>query len=302
MGCYHPTPAYQKGPGLPVEFWPRAHLPNLGIPCGSCIGCLSTRAMQWAQRCSHEATYYDHNIFLTLTYDDEQLPINEHLDPRALALFIKRLRKTRSTPRSSITTNRQYPCRYFACGEYGESNGRPHYHLLLFNCELADKYRVGQDLYSSDTLSTLWPHGLSKYGPATPGAANYIAHYTLNKRRTRRTHWFSDTDGYADHNGEWIPRPQPFLRISNRPALGTRWLHDYQTDLRHGYLLENNHKHTIPRTYKRKLEDTNPQLYAELQANIDRDRALHKQTTEYQLRAGEIIHRCLKRLTASRSL
>lgn len=289
MTCYWPTPAYQKGPGLDVEFWPRAHLPNLGIPCGTCIGCRSSYALQWAQRCSHEASFYDNNIFLTLTYDQENLP-DDGLKPRHLQLFIKRLRKCATAKGTAVTTSANHRIRYFACGEYGQDYGRPHYHLLLFNCELTDKYRVGKDLYSSDTLSTLWPHGLSKYGTATPGAANYIALYSLHKQ------------GQGNHDADGVYRHPPFLRMSNRPAIGSTWLNAFATDLRHGYLLENNHKHTIPRAYRRKLEEDNPLLAQEIQLATDQRRRLHKQTTEYQLRAGELIHKRLKQLTETRTL
>lgn len=301
MACYHPTPAYQKGPGLPVEFWPTAHLQNLMIPCGKCIGCRSARATAWAHRCAHEASQYDNNIFLTLTYDDDNIPRSGHLDPRHLQLFTKRLRQDATRHESQYQRDPTHPIRYFACGEYGEWNGRPHYHALLFNCDFRDKYTVGKELYEAPTLSTLWTYGIANFGTARPGAANYIAQYSL-KKQYHKPQWFNETDGYVDEDGVWYPRTRPFLRMSNRPAIGTGWLDTYQTDLRHGYLLENQYKHTIPRTYKLKLKETNPTLYDEIQRNIDRDRALHKTTTEYQLRAGEIIHRRLKQLTEARNL
>ncbi len=72
---------------------------------------------------------------MTLTYDDEHLPINDYVDSdgvihgkptlrkRDVQLFLKRLRK-----------NYKYDnhIKYFCCGEYGGKTFRPHYHLIIF--------------------------------------------------------------------------------------------------------------------------------------------------------------------------
>ena len=66
-------------------------------------------------RCMHEAQMHECNCFVTLTYE---------VAPRSLQYedfqkFLKRLRK-----------NSGKAVRYFACGEYGEEGGRPHFHAL----------------------------------------------------------------------------------------------------------------------------------------------------------------------------
>lgn len=73
-----------------------------------------------------EAMQYQDNAFVTLTYDNESVPLLENgsptLVPRHLQLFLKRLRHHMPTK-----------LRFFAVGEYGNETWRPHYHLGLFN-------------------------------------------------------------------------------------------------------------------------------------------------------------------------
>lgn len=47
---------------------------SLEVPCGRCMGCKADHAHEWAIRIYQEASLYDRNSFLTLTYDDDHLP------------------------------------------------------------------------------------------------------------------------------------------------------------------------------------------------------------------------------------
>ena len=44
------------------------------VPCGKCMACRVKRTMEWSVRILDEASYYKANTFLTLTYNDENLP------------------------------------------------------------------------------------------------------------------------------------------------------------------------------------------------------------------------------------
>lgn len=302
MTCYHPIPARQGAAGEKVDLWPQLGTENLMIPCGTCLGCKSTHANAWAHRCEHEASMYTDNIFLTLTYDDDNLPDGGHLCPRHLQLFIKRLRQTAARAKPTIKHDPTHPIRYFACGEYGDQFGRPHYHSIIFGLTFTDAYKVGARhghiLYASPTLSALWPHGDSKFGTATTAAANYIAQYTLKKQRRRR-YDYENEEGYADINGEWHPKPDPFSRMSTHPAIGTEWLKKFQTDLSQGYLHNNGRKFKIPRAYLKKLRDINPFLLEEIQHRA----WLHnKNRTPQNLAAAEAIHKRYKQLTETHTL
>lgn len=95
---------------------------ELLLPCGQCVGCKLEYSRQWAMRCVHEASLYSENCFVTLTYNEANLPRDGMLCLRDFQLFMKRLRKFSGRG-----------VRFFACGEYGSDKGRPHYHACIFN-------------------------------------------------------------------------------------------------------------------------------------------------------------------------
>ena len=95
---------------------------TLELPCGQCIGCRLERSRQWAMRCLHEASLYDSNSFITLTYDDSNLPYGGSLNYEDFQKFMKRLRKRINSK-----------VRFYMGGEYGsEGTMRPHFHACLF--------------------------------------------------------------------------------------------------------------------------------------------------------------------------
>lgn len=224
MACYSPLHAY-KGKSkdaskMSIVFrrpdsWKGE---KLDLPCGQCVGCRLERSRQWAVRCMHEASLYDDNSFLTLTYSSENLPSNGSLPKYKggdLQLFFKRLRK-------SIAPKR---VRYYACGEYGENLGRPHYHALLFGHEFEDKkiFSAGKNpLYTSDSLSKLWPFGFAVSGAVTFESAAYVARYVMKK---------ISGSGAAEHYAGRVPE---FTVMSRRPGIGARWYEKFKTDV-HDY-------------------------------------------------------------------
>lgn len=311
MACYRPIPAYQAGPGTQPVLWPALGTANMHLPCGQCLGCKTAKANEWAHRCEHEAKQYQHNSFITLTYDDAHLPQWGFLDAKELQRFIKRLRKSHSS-RSSGIQSTEGTLRYFACGEYGTQTGRPHYHLLTFNLSFSDGKRIridkrGEPVYTSETLGKLWPHGLTEYGAATPAAANYIAQYSLKKQPAR--HAQRAIDGYEyvtgldTDTGELVPKPAPFLRMSLKPAIGAKWLDAHSSDLRQGYLVNNGRRFTIPRTYRKRLELQNPHMAEEIaMSTIQHRRKLNpdEHNNDDRRHAAEVIHLRRKQLTEHR--
>lgn len=282
MGCYHPIPAYQSGPGAVPVLHPPIGFESLTLPCGSCLGCRTTRALHWARRCVHEAGEWDDNCFVTLTYADEFLPSGGQLVPSDLQLFMKRLRK-------SVAPRR---VRFFGCGEYGERNARPHYHVLLFNCDFPDKFLVGKDLFESPSLAALWPQGRSVVGSLSAASANYVAQYSLKKLSTVAC----DADGVVRH--------PVFLRMSLKPGIGSGWLSRFRADLQHGYLVADGHRQSIPRAYKARLSILDPQLLELLdyRAFLFRSSFHTDKCSPDRLAAAEVIHERSRALSLSRSL
>lgn len=130
-----PNPYYNNIPAGAnyKRFCPSAEY--IDVPCGHCAECQQRKTSSMIQRCIIEAlTSHVYNI--TLTYNDEHLPIAEYTDPDGRTIrapyfdvthlqnLFKRFRKF------TIPGNRQF--RYFAVSEYGGKHHRPHAHLLLF--------------------------------------------------------------------------------------------------------------------------------------------------------------------------
>ena len=85
------------------------------VPCGKCAACLTNKRKEWTFRLNQELHVSSSSFFITLTYDDEHIPVTEEGLPtfskRDIQLFIKRLRKN---------TNRKIS--YYIVSEYGEKD------------------------------------------------------------------------------------------------------------------------------------------------------------------------------------
>lgn len=136
------------------------------VACGQCMPCRISRATEWAVRCLHERSGWLRSCFVTLTYNEEDVPRDFSLDKEEFTKFWKRLRKAAKRP-----------LRYYACGEYGERNGRPHYHALIF----------GVAPYERELVEKAWGHGhccgihrsnfQCTLGSITMQSARYVADY-----------------------------------------------------------------------------------------------------------------------------
>lgn len=183
------------------------------------------RARQWGMRCLHEAKLWPHSVYVTLTYNDECMPPFGSLSVRDVQLFMKRLRKAKEPGR----------VRFFLGGEYGDENKRPHYHALLFNCQLnrlrsIGSNKRGEPLYTSDELAELWsvdgkPMGYHTLGAVTFDSAVYCAKYALKKVNGPR----KDAGHYDvyDEYGEVHERTPEFAVMSRRPGIGAGYIEKY---------------------------------------------------------------------------
>lgn len=103
------------------------------VPCGKCDICKKSRLNSWIFRLKKELEISSTPLFLTLTYNDENIKYGYKGSPtlykRDLQLFYKRLRFNLS--KLGISK----PIKYYSVGEYGKKFGRPHYHAILLNCD-----------------------------------------------------------------------------------------------------------------------------------------------------------------------
>jgi len=226
---------------------------EIEIPCGQCIGCRLERSRQWAIRCVHEASLYEDNCFITLTFSPEYLQKRENpwsLDKKDFQKFMKRLRKEYG---SGI--------RYFHCGEYGDTYLRPHYHACLFNFDFHDKqlWKISNDcrLYISDSLARLWPYGFSTIGDVTFDSAAYVARYIMKKiTGDEAEEHYTRMDG---DTGEFIEVLPEYTTMSLKPGIGTGWFEKYRTDVYpDDFVVINGKKMQPPKYYDRLLEKQLP--------------------------------------------
>lgn len=139
------------------------------IPCQKCWACQLKYSSEWATRITLEAQKYEHNWFITLTYDDKNAPIAEKsswieykdnpedpsrekipteevryndgtwgytLNPTDMDTFLNSLRKHFRDKGKKLYGKPHEGIKYFYCGEYGSTTSRPHYHIILLNCPL----------------------------------------------------------------------------------------------------------------------------------------------------------------------
>lgn len=236
MACYCPISAYQPISGGPLEFTERPDTRPLTIPCGQCIGCRLERSRQWAIRCLHEASLYESNAFVTLTYDDEHLPADKSLRKSDFQRFIRLLRqhfrRTRQRRRSNDSDELRSGIRFYMCGEYGDLTFRPHYHACLFNVHFSDRVlfkRLGNGscLYTSKILSKCWPHGYACFGDVTFESAAYVARYCIKKVLGANA---DEHYKRVDENGEFYWLLPEYTNMSLKPGIGAGWFERFHQD------------------------------------------------------------------------
>ena len=298
MTCFFPIDAWRApGKRQPV-FQSAGALKNSHhlLPCGQCNSCRLRKARDWASRCENELVMHEKACFITLTYNDENLPLNGSLEPRDMDLFWKNLRWHISTEKMYCMTKQevklhgrpQPAIRYFYAGEYGERTFRPHYHAILFGYDLPDKQFItderGYPEYSSEFLDEVWSKGNCRIGSATFDSACYVARYIMKKQLGK------DAEAYYKEKG-WIP---PYSRQSRRPGLGKAFFDKYKDDMYNYdmYIGSKKMKVKPPKYYDKLLEQEDPERFAKIKKK--RIQAVAKQ--EATMDALATLHHRYRRL------
>lgn len=269
MACFSPLVAFQRHDGDPLYGFRKysendainfddikAHaefykVKTYLLPCGGCLGCRLDYALNWSTRCMLEAKKYEFNYFLTLTYSDENLVYgvkgNATLVPDHFTKFMKRLRKHYGDG-----------IRFFACGEYGDSTMRPHFHLILFNMpELKDlkfyKFNVQKDIvYTSPALEKLWGYGFVTLGAVTAQSCNYVARYVMKKQKGLTSAFYDELGIHSE-----------FSRMSRRPGIAKEYFEKSMNDVFNNgcIILPDGKSVGIPRYAKKMLKEEDPEYF-----------------------------------------
>ncbi|AXL15553.1 replication initiator protein [Microviridae sp.] len=294
------------------------------IPCRQCLGCRMDYAKQWAIRCMHEASLHENNVFLTLTYDQNNIPNFGNLIYRDFQLFIKRLRKKYPREKGDEIS-------YFVAGEYGEKTLRPHYHAIIFNFDFSDKKFLKksfskENYYTSEICSNLWNNqGHIIIGSVTFQSAGYVARYISKKQGMNQDHSFYDQkpDDFVNVSNQYVQRKftsentereyykyykknevyqrmdaktgeiyyvEPeFARMSLKPAIGKRWLDKYDTDIyNQDQLIFDKKRVKIPKYYDNLYSKKNEEHFLEIKQNrinnMENNNNLQKENTYARLK------------------
>lgn len=266
---------------------------QIELPCGQCTGCRIDRSRSWALRCVHEASLYDNNCFITLTFDDEHLNKRGTLVKSDFQKFMKRLRKLYNGCQK-VTDDKgrsSYPIRYFHCGEYGSEMQRPHHHACLFNYDFSDKVlwsvRDGVKLYRSAQLEELWPYGFSTVGDLTFESAAYVARYCQKK--------ITGADGcehyvrYDEANGELYYLEPEYATMSRRPGIARQWFEMYhKTDVYNkDFITHEGAKFRTPAYYDKVFAD-----YDKMSMDLVKERRLKNAK---KLKSDNVVSRLLQK-------
>lgn len=221
------------------------------FPCRKCIPCLLRRQKAWVSRLVEELYQHDFNYFVTLTYDDANIPIDENgefcFNKQHFIKLNMDMRKRFQqgklrNPVSDIILGspdflelpKDVKYKYYLTTEYGPTTYRPHAHGVW--------YGLPGDINLVTVLfRTLWPYGFVSVLPAAEGAAGYISKYLV-----------SDGVGKDSYHGNGMP---PFSLMSK--SLGLEYARRmgvwHRADPKRMYTQRHGSKGTMDRYLKHKI-------------------------------------------------
>lgn len=203
--------------------------------------CLKKRAAQWIFRLKQEYLISTSGLFLTLTYDNLNLPISSNglptLNKDHHQQFIKNLRN--NCTRKYLNANK---LKYYGVGEYGSKTQRPHYHYIIFN--------LPKTLLHEDRIDPIWKKGISHCGTVSSKSMAYVTGY-LQKNLKQENRNSSD-DRLAE-------------KSYMSKGLGKNYITEGKTNYYkkklHPYLVhQDGQKLSMPRYYKNKFYTEEEQI------------------------------------------
>lgn len=196
-------------------------------------------------------------LFVTLTYDDNHVPINKEtmtitLNKKEIPLYIKRLRKLHD----KIEYKDKKPIKYYGVGEYGEDRERPHYHIIIFNA-LPELIPIA---WAIDKTML----GMVQIGDkgVTAGGARYLAQYMMTGQDldyTNRQKPFSLMSKNLGDNYVTEAMKKWHLQKTGKAIVlpnGT-----LQKTRNRYYMINDGYKVSLPRYYRDKIF---PKIYREI--------------------------------------
>lgn len=223
MRCTNPisllNPLFKENySDIPLE------LRYITVPCGRCLACRIERTREWTVRLKQELFYWDKALFLTLTYNQDNMPQDGSLNKPVIQKFLKRIRRL-IEPRT---------IKYYFVGEYGDTTFRPHYHAIIYGLSEEDR----------ELIEKSWKYGFSYLGSVTHDSIQYVAGYIQKKYN-------------GDLAVEVYGKKQPPFSLMSK-GLGKQFVIDNKRYLEQNQSMTvNGVKTGLPRYYKKLLDIDN---------------------------------------------
>lgn len=160
-------------------------------------------------RILHELKTRERGVFLTLTLDDKHLAEHDYdIAKPVLQKFTKRVRY------------RFGELAYYGVGEYGDTRGRPHYHMCVLGQDFKEdrkfwrRTKKGHVLMRSEELEKCWKFGHVEIGELNFDTAAYTARYVMKKVKGKKAPSYYE---YRDVRGRLVKEFTPeFALMSSR--------------------------------------------------------------------------------------
>lgn len=157
------------------------------VPCGKCEACKDNDSKQWRFRLNEEFNKLPNAIFLTLTYDDANVPLQLVTLPDGnnkvvsvvskddVQKFLKRLR------RNLEKIGFKEKISYFLVSEYGPTTLRPHYHAIVFGLPYFGGTKEKTNFERIKLLKKSWNNGNIKLDVCNDKRINYVTKYVCQQ-------------------------------------------------------------------------------------------------------------------------
>lgn len=136
------------------------------IPCGKCEICKDNRRRDYTVRLNLAKKQFLNHYFITLTFNEDELPTDRDGCIRKFQLYMKRLRKN---------INSRGVFKYFCVLEKGEIGGRYHWHQILFTNLKFSKEELRNVILDN------WHYGIVDVGYLQEGGITYVCKYLFKE-------------------------------------------------------------------------------------------------------------------------
>lgn len=252
MNCLHPRVIPDPTGKMVVDPLTGVNVPApMDVPCGKCIACRINKRREWTQRLLHEQSFASTSCFVTITYDQDHVPINGdglmEVCKHDIQLYHRYIRK-------------KYPdvtFRFFLNSEYGPETQRPHYHAIYYNLPEEAIYsgtpafeKRKLKYYYAGALEKIWAKGEVTTAPMTRERAGYCAKYFIDK---------ADSPEFCAPN---------FSLMSRKPGIGSQYCNQIESKVRfyglRGCLTDKGNYIKLPRYYRDKIHPPYERLWNRL--------------------------------------